>query len=265
MSTEAPLTAWDPAGPETPRPDLKVAGIALAEPAAGLGAQPFEAPVEELQFRPVPTAQPAPGGLFKIGSVVALVAVIGMSVFAVITDDGGKKDAKPAPTVAPASNAPVPNTQSGTKKLSPAQQRKLLEDKASQKARQAPPRRLIPKTAAAGADPLEISEGAGPPVAPGTAQAVAKKMMTSYGWKPAEEFGCLYQLWSRESGWRTTAGRPDGPYGLPQANPGTKMASAGPKWRTDATTQIKWGFGYIKARYQTPCKAWAAFQSQHWY
>jgi hypothetical protein len=57
----------------------------------------------------------------------------------------------------------------------------------------------------------------------------------------------------------------NGPYGIPQANPGTKMADAGPKWKTDAATQIKWGFGYIKARYKTPCGGWAHFQSAGWY
>jgi hypothetical protein len=90
-------------------------------------------------------------------------------------------------------------------------------------------------------------------------------MMKSFGWEPATQFGCLYKLWDRESHWRTTAGHVNGPYGIPQANPGTKMVSAGPKWQTDATTQIKWGFGYIKARYSNPCGAWAKSQSVGWY
>jgi hypothetical protein len=34
------------------------------------------------------------------------------------------------------------------------------------------------------------------------------------------------------------------------------MASAGPDWQTDATTQIRWGLGYIKSVYGTPCGAW---------
>ena len=38
--------------------------------------------------------------------------------------------------------------------------------------------------------------------------------------------------------------------------PGDKMASAGADWQTDAATQIRWGLGYIKSVYGTPCGAW---------
>ena len=48
-----------------------------------------------------------------------------------------------------------------------------------------------------------------------------------------------------------------GAYGIPQALPGSKMASAGADWQTNPATQIKWGLGYIKAIYGDPCKAWA--------
>jgi hypothetical protein len=72
-------------------------------------------------------------------------------------------------------------------------------------------------------------------------------------------------MWTRESGWRVNAANPSGAYGIPQALPGSKMASAGPNWQTDATTQIKWGLGYIKARYNSPCDAWALWQQQGWY
>jgi hypothetical protein len=47
-----------------------------------------------------------------------------------------------------------------------------------------------------------------------------------------------------------------GAYGIPQSLPGSKMASAGADWQTDATTQIRWGLGYIKSVYGTPCAAW---------
>ena len=43
-----------------------------------------------------------------------------------------------------------------------------------------------------------------------------------------------------------TAANPSGAYGIPQALPGSKMASAGPDWQTSAATQIRWGLGYIK-------------------
>lgn len=47
-------------------------------------------------------------------------------------------------------------------------------------------------------------------------------------------------------------------YGLPQANPGTKMASAGPDWRTDPRTQIEWMIGYTTERFGSPCAAFVA-------
>ena len=103
-------------------------------------------------------------------------------------------------------------------------------------------------------------------VDPGSAQGIAKQMMLdSYGWGD-DQLACLISLWERESGWRVTAAnRSSGAYGIPQALPGSKMASAGSDWQTTPATQIKWGLGYIAGRYQTPCGAWGAFQSKGWY
>jgi hypothetical protein len=56
-----------------------------------------------------------------------------------------------------------------------------------------------------------------------------------------------------------------GAYGIPQALPGSKMASAGADWQTNPATQITWGLGYISARYGTPCAAYAHLQSSNWY
>jgi hypothetical protein len=89
-------------------------------------------------------------------------------------------------------------------------------------------------------------------------------MLGSYGWSSGQ-FSCLDSLWSRESGWNVTASNPDGAYGIPQAYPGSKMASAGPNWQTDAATQIRWGLGYIKGLYGSPCGAWAHSQATGWY
>ncbi|MGE5285855.1 MAG: lytic transglycosylase domain-containing protein [Micromonosporaceae bacterium] len=99
------------------------------------------------------------------------------------------------------------------------------------------------------------------PVDPGTARADAESLMPSFGFSVSSQFGCLDNLWSRESGWRTTAENPSGAYGIPQALPGSKMASAGADWQTNDKTQIKWGLGYIKDRYSTPCGAWAYWQA----
>lgn len=104
-----------------------------------------------------------------------------------------------------------------------------------------------------------------PPVEPGTARAIGKEMLLARGYDESE-WACLDALWTRESGWRTTAeNRSSGAYGIPQALPGSKMASAGSDWRTNPATQITWGLNYIEGRYGTPCGAWAFFQQRNWY
>lgn len=98
----------------------------------------------------------------------------------------------------------------------------------------------------------------------GDAQQIAYAMLQSRGWGD-DQFSCLVNLWNRESGWRTNASNPSGAYGIPQALPGSKMASAGPDWQTNPATQITWGLGYISGRYGTPCGAWGWFTSHNWY
>ena len=100
---------------------------------------------------------------------------------------------------------------------------------------------------------------------PGSAQAIAKEMLLARGWGE-DEFSCLVELWKRESGWRVNAHNVgSGAYGIPQALPGEKMASAGADWQTNPATQIAWGLGYVGGRYGTPCGAWASFQDKGWY
>ena len=43
------------------------------------------------------------------------------------------------------------------------------------------------------------------------------------------------------------------------------MANAGSDWLTNPVTQIRWGLGYIKSRYGSPCGAWSHFRSHNWY
>jgi hypothetical protein len=103
-----------------------------------------------------------------------------------------------------------------------------------------------------------------PPPDPGSAQAIAYGLLSSYGFG-TDQWGCLDALWNEESGWRYNAYNPSGAYGIPQALPGSKMASAGADWQTDPTTQINWGLGYIKNQYGSPCNAWAHEQADGWY
>ncbi|HEY5360174.1 MAG TPA: transglycosylase SLT domain-containing protein [Streptosporangiaceae bacterium] len=101
-------------------------------------------------------------------------------------------------------------------------------------------------------------------VASGSPQQIATSMLGSYGWS-SSQFSCLDQLWNRESGWNPTASNPSGAYGIPQALPGSKMASAGADWATNPATQIKWGLGYIKSLYGSPCGAWSHEEASGWY
>jgi hypothetical protein len=103
------------------------------------------------------------------------------------------------------------------------------------------------------------------PPDPNTAQSIAYNMMGSFGFSPQTYFGCLVDLWNRESGWVYDAENPSGAYGIPQALPGDKMASAGADWQTDPATQIRWGLGYIKQVYGNPCNAWAFEEANGYY
>jgi hypothetical protein len=100
---------------------------------------------------------------------------------------------------------------------------------------------------------------------PGSAQAIAQQMLLERGMGD-DQFSCLVALWNRESHWNVYAGNPStGAYGIPQALPGSKMASAGADWADNPATQITWGLGYITGRYGDPCGAWAHSQSSGWY
>jgi hypothetical protein len=104
------------------------------------------------------------------------------------------------------------------------------------------------------------------PPNPNTAQSIAYNMMASFGFSPGTYFGCLLDIWNRESGWVYDAENPvSGAYGIPQALPGSKMASAGADWQTNPATQIRWGLGYIKAIYGNPCNAWAFEEANGYY
>lgn len=127
--------------------------------------------------------------------------------------------------------------------------------------------KAVTTTQAATPSPAASSTPAAPPVSvsPGSAQAEAANQMQAFGWG-ADQLACLIPLWQKESGWNVLAANPSsGAYGIPQSLPGSKMASAGADWQTNPATQIKWGLGYIKDRYQTPCGAWNHSITVGWY
>ncbi|MFI6517142.1 transglycosylase SLT domain-containing protein [Spirillospora sp. NPDC050679] len=95
---------------------------------------------------------------------------------------------------------------------------------------------------------------------------IAKEMMARLQWRSGRQFRCLERLWAQESGWNERAHNgATGAHGIPQAMPGAKMGSAGPNWRSDPRTQIRWGLRYIKYRHGTPCGAWGHFRATGWY
>ncbi len=80
------------------------------------------------------------------------------------------------------------------------------------------------------------------------------------------QYSCLLPLWQHESGWNTFATNVrSGAYGIPQALPGYKMATAGADWHYNPVTQVKWGLGYVSSRYGSACGAWSFWQSHGWY
>jgi hypothetical protein len=128
---------------------------------------------------------------------------------------------------------------------------------------------LRAQRAAAAATPAPSPSSQAPsdsaPGPSGNPQQIASAMLGSFGWS-SSEFGCLVSLWNLESGWNVYASNPSsGAYGIPQALPGSKMASAGPDWQSNAATQIRWGLGYIKSLYGSPCGAWSHEQASGWY
>jgi len=202
-----------------------------------------------------------------VTSMAAILAITG-GAYVVLRDQSPGSD----PMAAVAADLPVGNA---GKALMQARQRMILMDAAEKTMTVVG----TPKVAAqpAPTEPTSTDGSTGgtggtapvvnaPPPSPGTAQRIAYNLLPSYGFSASGQFGCLNDIWTRESGWMYNAQNPtSAAYGIPQANPGSKMASAGPDWQTDPTTQIKWGIGYIKSIYGSPCEAWAFWQAHGYY
>ncbi|MEV7600792.1 transglycosylase SLT domain-containing protein [Kitasatospora sp. NPDC089797] len=107
--------------------------------------------------------------------------------------------------------------------------------------------------------------GAG--VLPATANAATASPQTLAAQiVPANQLASFSQIISHESGWNVSAtNASSGAYGLGQALPGSKMASAGSDWKTNPATQIKWALDYMNSRYGSPNAAWNFWQANHWY
>jgi Transglycosylase SLT domain len=90
-------------------------------------------------------------------------------------------------------------------------------------------------------------------------------LRNKYGYG-SNQFDCFDNIIMRESMWRVDATNPSsGAYGIPQALPGSKMATVASDWRTNPATQIIWGIEYMKDRYGSPCAAWSFKSANGWY
>ncbi|MEV1081347.1 transglycosylase SLT domain-containing protein [Streptomyces sp. NPDC050211] len=93
------------------------------------------------------------------------------------------------------------------------------------------------------------------------AKAIAKQMIPN-----TAQYNAFSKIVEHESGWDVDAmNASSGAYGLVQALPGSKMASAGSDWKTNAKTQIEWGLDYMNDRYGSPVGAWNFWQANGWY
>ena len=146
----------------------------------------------------------------------------------------------------------------------------IRDPAASPAARKVPPARAITAAAQPASQPAAHSISGAQPTqaataAPGSPQQIAEAMLASFGWS-SSQFSCLDPLWAHESGWSVSAyNAGSGAYGIPQALPGSRMASAGPNWQTNAATQIRWGLEYIQGTYGSPCAALDHEQATGWY
>lgn len=100
--------------------------------------------------------------------------------------------------------------------------------------------------------------------ASGPLQQFARKLLAAYGW--SNQWTQFNDVVMRESGWNVHATNPSsGAYGIPQALPASKMASAGSDWMTSGYTQLRWMMAYIKSVYGSPAGAWNSEMTRGYY
>ncbi|HET9383002.1 MAG TPA: lytic transglycosylase domain-containing protein [Streptomyces sp.] len=161
---------------------------------------------------------------------------------AIAADASAKKDAEAAARKAAAETAIA--KKEAAEKAAEAAKKRAAEEKAASRS--------------AGRDASDFAVQGSYSIA--QIQAMARQMV------PGGQFQCFSNIVNHESSWNYRAvNASSGAYGLFQALPGSKMASAGADWQTNPATQIKWGLSYMNGRYGSPCGAWSFWQANHWY
>lgn len=108
-------------------------------------------------------------------------------------------------------------------------------------------------------------------VAVGMKKSVPPEAATCAEWARAAgvseaDLSAAIDLIYRESGCRVDSrNSSSGAYGIPQALPGNKMASAGADWETNPVTQIRWMIGYVNGRYGGWSQALNFWYAHGWY
>lgn len=83
---------------------------------------------------------------------------------------------------------------------------------------------------------------------------------------PESDWNAVDYIVSHESSWRFQAkNASSGAYGLCQALPASKMASAGADYMTNPVTQLRWCHDYASNRYTGWWSAFAFWQANRWW
>ena len=218
-------------------------------------------------------------GKIRVLAVLALVAALAAGVVAATWDSGKKVD--PVNTAAdvalPRATGSAPDPGASAQPSTEAAAQSKAQDAASAAAAQAKAAEDAARKKKEEEASRSVTRTLGPPTYPIPAACDIYKGKNDNKWRGCgllhvagfgiDQMGpCLEKLWDKESHWNATAkNKSSGAYGIAQALPGSKMASVASDWSWNPETQIKWGLGYIKGRYKTPCAAWAHSQSSGWY
>lgn len=131
--------------------------------------------------------------------------------------------------------------------------------------KEAPTDRIILVGTGSGSSSSATSSSLGTTVPASEMQQWAHDYLISSGYSE-EDFSAAVYIINHESGWNPSAtNASSGAYGLPQALPGSKMASAGSDWATNYQTQFKWFVNYCNQRYGSINGAYQYWLSHHSY
>ncbi|MFF4380084.1 transglycosylase SLT domain-containing protein [Kitasatospora sp. NPDC001547] len=192
----------------------------------------------------------------QAGSTTEAAPVAAVSVDGAPVADQGRGQADTADTAAAAEQA----AQEARAKAEADAAAQAQAQAAAQAQAQADAKAKADAEAAASRSQERKNLDSAPAAYSGTPQQIAAQIV------PAGQLQCFSNIVFRESSWNPLAvNASSGAYGLVQALPGSKMASAGADWRTNPATQIKWGLNYMNTRYGSPCAAWSFWQAHHWY